>query len=137
MLIDNVYSIKHGVYNEMIHFCKQQLPYEACGLISGLENTGVTLRPVENPLKSHFRFSISEQTIERVYHRAKLQNEIITGIFHSHPSTSAYPSRSDIKNNPYSNLAYIIVSFKRKTPDVRAYKIINREKVVTLKIIII
>ncbi len=134
MQLENIYTIKEEVYLSMINFCKQGLPLEVCGLISGPENFGATLWALENPTNSHSRFSISEQTIASVMEQVEKKGEKITGVFHSHPTTAAYPSRSDIRNNPNSNLAYLIVSFKRSQPTVGCFKIINREKVVQLKL---
>lgn len=137
MLRDNVYEMKKEVYLEMIKFCKQELPLEACGLISGRAGLGEMLWCLANPSTSNSKFLISEKTISSVMKQVEKNQEILTGVFHSHPVTSAYPSTTDISNNPYSNLAYLIVSFKHSQPAVGCFRIIDQEKVVPLNLIIV
>lgn len=137
MLRNNVYEMKKDVYLEMIKFCKQELPLEGCGLISGIEGLGGTLWCLPNPSKSNSKFSISEKAMYSIMKQVEKNLEKLTGVFHSHPVTSAYPSTSDIRNNPYSNIAYIIVSFKRNQPTVGCFRIVDQEKVLPLKLSIV
>ena len=116
------YQIEGKVLEEMISYSKENLPYEACGLISGEKDQGSTLWKMENESKSPFRFSMSEEAVSSVLGKMKEQEEELTGIFHSHPHTPASPSEKDIRFNPYPELAYFIVSLAGSMPEVRCIR---------------
>ncbi|OIJ18558.1 hypothetical protein BKP45_19150 [Anaerobacillus alkalidiazotrophicus] len=130
----DTFIMKKEVYLEMINCCRQKLPLEGCGLISGREGFGETLWCLPDSSISQSMFYISQDTLFSVVKQIEKRNEKLTGVFHSHPTTPAYPSSYDIRNNPYSHLAYLIVSFKKSEPDVGIFKIINQKHVSPLKI---
>jgi proteasome lid subunit RPN8/RPN11 len=113
----------------MIDYCRQALPKEACGLISGPigTKTGLTLWKLPNEAKKPNRFLLSERTIMEALEKMKQQGEQVTGIFHSHPTTDAYPSAIDVAYNPYPEIPYMIVSFVGPSPVVRCFNIKNNE----------
>jgi proteasome lid subunit RPN8/RPN11 len=116
------FKIKKSVYLEMIDFCRTNLPFEACGLLSGTEGMGRTLWKLKNESRSPNRFSMSKESIQQAVNEMEVKGEQLIGIFHSHPSTPAFPSSHDIKNNPYTDLAYIIVSFYKGKIEVGCFK---------------
>ncbi|MED0895488.1 M67 family metallopeptidase [Aneurinibacillus migulanus] len=111
------------VYEEMIAYCRQGLPNEACGLISGPAgtDTGHTLWKLPNEAKQKNRFLLSEDTVAEALEEIRRKGDQLTGIFHSHPTKVAYPSAMDIACNPYPGVAYIIISFTDSPPDVRCF----------------
>ncbi|MGG3862757.1 Mov34/MPN/PAD-1 family protein [Aneurinibacillus aneurinilyticus] len=117
------FYIHEAVYKEMIAYCRQDLPNEACGLMSGPTGieTGHTLWKLPNEAKQRNRFLLSEDTISEVLEEMKKRGEQLTGIFHSHPTKVAYPSATDIACNPYPGVAYIIISFTDSPPVVRCF----------------
>jgi [CysO sulfur-carrier protein]-S-L-cysteine hydrolase len=119
----------------MIAYCKQALPYEACGLLSGLNETGNTLWKIKNESLSLNRFNMSKEAIKHAVMGMHEKHEIFTGIFHSHPTSLAIPSSHDIENNPYDDIAYLIVSFYKGKVDVRCYKM-NNKKVIPFNLLI-
>lgn len=130
------FEIKKAVYEEMVLYCQQALPYEACGLLSGIQFNGTNLWEIKNESLRINRFIMSKESIERTSKNANGIGEKITGIFHSHPSSSAYPSSHDIENNPYPNLAYLIVSFYKGKVEVGCFQII-KGMVIPLKLNIV
>ncbi|TCJ01445.1 M67 family peptidase [Cytobacillus praedii] len=130
------FKIKKAVYEEMILYCQQALPFEACGLLSGMRFNGTNLWKIKNETLKSNRFSMSKESIELTSKNANKMGEKISGIFHSHPSSPAYPSSHDIGNTPYPNLAYIIVSFYKGKVEVGCFQI-NEGMVTPLKLIIV
>lgn len=120
------YYMRSILLREMVNYCKRHLPYEGCGLISGTDNTGLTLWKLPNESRSVSGFSMSERSVAMALKQMQLKGEQLTGIFHSHPSTSAYPTKKDIKYNPYSNIAYIIVSFHTQPPEIGCFHVDNQ-----------
>jgi proteasome lid subunit RPN8/RPN11 len=120
----------------MIGYCKQALPYEACGLISGnKEELGNNLWKIKNESLSLNRFYMSKEAIKRAVIKMNENGEILTGIFHSHPTSLAVPSQHDIENNPYDHIGYLIVSFYKGKVEVGCFKM-NNKKVIPLNLII-
>ncbi|AMA73263.1 MULTISPECIES: M67 family metallopeptidase [Aneurinibacillus] len=123
------FHLHEATYEEMIAYCKQKLPNEACGLISGPigAEIGLTLWKLSNEAKKPDRFLLSKPAVAEVLEKMKQQGEQLTGIFHSHPTTEAYPSVTDIAYNPYPEVAYIIVSLAAPSPVVRCFTMKNNE----------
>jgi [CysO sulfur-carrier protein]-S-L-cysteine hydrolase len=128
--------IKQDILLGMIDYCSTQLPYEACGILSGRGSYNETLWLMKNTEKSTTSFAMDMQEVEKSMELIRKRNERLTGIFHSHPRAPAYPSIGDIKNWHYPNSAYLIISFSKGLPEVRCYSIVNY-KVKQLELIIL
>lgn len=120
------FKIKKEVYEGMIAHCQSALPYEGCGLLSGIASSGETLWKLRNESHHSHRFHMSAESIKRAVETIGKKGEVLTGIFHSHPSSPAIPSSHDIQNNPYKDLAYIIVSFYKGKIEVGCFRIENK-----------
>jgi len=107
----------------VISHCKKELPLEACGLLSGRNRVIQSFWPIRNVDKSPYSFSMALGEIERVFHSIERKNEVLMGIYHSHPTASAYPSSGDIAYNNYPELAHVIISLMKNPPDIRAFSI--------------
>lgn len=127
--------MRKSVYEDMIAYCKQALPYEACGLLSGVKEEGNTLWKLNNESLNLNRFYMSKEAIKHAVMKMNENGEKITGIFHSHPTSPAFPSSHDIKYNSYDHVAYFIVSFYKGKVEVGCFKMDNK-KVIPLKIIV-
>lgn len=115
--------MKRSVYEEVIHYCKEQLPFEACGLLSGESGIANTLWKMENVQRSPVSFAMDMIEVKNVFDIIKSNGELLTGIFHSHPTDQAYPSRQDIANAHYPEAAYCIVSFSTIIPVMKCFHI--------------
>lgn len=129
------YIISKSVYQEMVEYCRQQQPFEACGLLSGSEGIGLTLWKLKNESQRLNYFFMSTDSIKLAVDKMEEQAEQLTGIFHSHPSAPAYPSSRDIKNNPYTELAYIIISFHKGIVEAGCFKT-DGKKAIPLTLVI-
>jgi proteasome lid subunit RPN8/RPN11 len=124
------------VYDEIIDYCKNALPYEACGLLSGVkEEAGNTIWKLKNESLKQNRFYMSKEAVNNTIIKISENGEKLTGIFHSHPTSQAYPSTQDIENNPYDHIAYLIVSFYKGKVEVGCFKM-NNKRVIPLNLII-
>ncbi len=120
------FKIKKDVYEDMIAHCQSALPKEGCGLLSGIASSGETLLKLRNESHHSNRFYMSAESIKKAIETIEKKGEMLTGIFHSHPSSPAIPSSHDIQNNPYNDLAYLIVSFYKGNIEVRCFRIENK-----------
>jgi proteasome lid subunit RPN8/RPN11 len=130
------FKVKKNVYQEMIEHCRNNLPYETCGLLSGQDGMGMTVWKLKNESQNLNRFYMSKDSIKYAVKKMEEQAEQLTGIFHSHPSTRAFPSFHDIKNNPYTELPYIIISFYKGNVEVGCFQT-DCKLAIPLKLIIL
>ncbi|WP_262421891.1 M67 family metallopeptidase [Bacillus aquiflavi] len=119
---DYVY-VKLSVWNEMIRHCKNELPYEACGLLSGRKRKLETIWKMDNIEKSAYSFAMDLDQITNTIQLMEKRKESLTGIYHSHPTGLPYPSKEDILNAHYPKAAYFIVSLANQKPIVRCFRI--------------
>ena len=135
-LKNSVVYMKKSVLNTMINHCQQEVPYEACGLLSGIREKNETLWKMRNIERTPTSFSMNVKQMSKVFKWMKKQGEEWTGIYHSHPTAPPIPSRNDIVNVHYPEVAYFIVSLTFGKPNVKCYRI-NNTQVTPLKIIVL
>ncbi len=90
-----------GVAQGLVHALRSRLPFEACGVITGtaasggIEASGFRLiRNAADQPTTRFSFH-PEDWIAAFFEAQKNQREIV-GFFHSHPSGTIVPSKSDL-----------------------------------------
>ncbi|PGZ99795.1 peptidase [Bacillus pseudomycoides] len=127
------FSLTNKVWKEIINHCEKELPYEACGLLTGKNGIARTIWQMKNMDQSPVSFSMDLEEIRRVFEIMAKMDESLLGIYHSHPTDKAYPSAGDIAYSNYPNVAQLIISFANKTPVVKCFQI-NEKKVIPLNI---
>lgn len=111
-----------STYQRIVNHCKKEYPIEACGLLSGDNGIVTTVWPMINIHRSKNSFFMSKVDIKKVFDAIEQRNEQFIGIYHSHPTDIAYPSREDVHFNNYQEAFHLIVSLATKQPVVKAYK---------------
>ncbi len=122
-------TLTENLKEQMIQHARKELPYEACGIISGSAARGpIQFYPARNELKSSTRYNIEPHDLYRIIMDIEEQDLEIWGIFHSHPNFPAYPSETDLQQSYYPNAYYLIASFTdRKNPALRAFRIADKK----------
>lgn len=116
-------EIPKNIIESIIHQAINELPDEACGLLTG-EGTRIFRQfPLINMDHSpeHFSFDPAEQFA--VLKSARSEGQRIMANYHSHPATPARPSAEDIRLAFDPSLIYIIVSLAETEPVVKAFRI--------------
>jgi len=125
----NPVIIPRDVYERMLEHARRELPFEACGVISG--NPGKEAEnyyPARNELKSTTRYNIEPEDLYRIIMDIEEKGHEIWGIFHSHPASPAYPSGTDLEHSYYPDAYYLIASFiDTRKPVLRAFRIVDRQ----------
>lgn len=119
-------SFSKSSYVEIIDHCRSELPFEACGILSGINHTVYTVWKLNNEIKSDRRFFIGKETVNKTLQKIIQKREEVLGIYHSHPSTAPIPSNTDLFSHPDTNVKMIIVSLKKVNPIMKCYKIENK-----------
>ncbi len=102
----------------MVNHLRAGLPNEACGMLGGKDRRVEKVYPMKNakPGPDYYEMDPEEQfRVMKDIRDAGLQ---LIGLFHSHPSGQAYPSRVDVQQAywpgtelpNYPDAVYIIVS---------------------------
>ena len=90
------------------HAIKEQ-PNESCAILFGKENQVLEIFITKNIEESPTTFTISSEQLIEAYEIAEIKKMEIVGIFHSHPTSDAYPSNTDRKfmlSNPVTWIIY-------------------------------
>lgn len=114
-------------------------PLEICGLLAG-HTDGVAARvaevfPIESDDKSELTYAMNPLQMMRAERQARERGLQIVGIYHTHPATVPYPSKTDVERAHWEGTddlnfpgySYLIVSLRDPaTPEPRSFKINGR-----------
>jgi [CysO sulfur-carrier protein]-S-L-cysteine hydrolase len=127
-----VLTITREHLDAMIAHARADHPDEACGVIVGPEGSDRAVRLVQmvnaDRSPTFFRFDPTDQL--RLYQAMEEAGEEIVVVYHSHTSTEAYPSRTDISLAAEPQAHYLLIS-TAAAPDgdgpvsVRSYRILD------------
>ncbi len=91
-------------------YSENQKPNESCAILFGKKNQISDIFLTENIEKSPINFTISNQQLIEAYQTAEAKNTEVIAIFHSHPSSDAFPSKTDEKFMQVNPVSWIIYS---------------------------
>lgn len=121
-------SITTSVYEQILLHAGEEAPKECCGFLTGEECIINRCHPAINILASENRYSIAPKEIFQFFKELRASSRNHLGIYHSHPSSEAYPSRTDIEQAFYPHCSYMIVSLMNPSlPVLRAFRIVDGE----------
>lgn len=100
-------------------------PEEACGLIAGDASGAIRMvYPLTNAEASPVRYTIDAREHFGALRHAERNGWELVGAFHSHPTTEAYPSVTDIAKAAEPEWIYLIISLMG-APQLRAFRIVR------------
>jgi proteasome lid subunit RPN8/RPN11 len=114
--------IPAAVRDEMVAHARAGLPNEACGILAGLDGRVERFFPAEPDEPSPYYYRIESRDQIRIMNEIDAAGLDLLGIYHSHTSSPAYPSRTDAEQAFWPDAVYVIVSLAGADPDVRGYK---------------
>jgi proteasome lid subunit RPN8/RPN11 len=115
-------------YNQIINQAIKDAPYETCGIIGGKNGQALEIYPTENVEKDKVKeYRVNDKQLFDIVRLLRKNNLEITAIYHSHPASPAYPSKTDCQRAFYSDSYYLIISLAADKPDARAFRIVNEE----------
>jgi proteasome lid subunit RPN8/RPN11 len=87
--------IPTAVRDQLIEHARAEAPNEACGLLAFRDGVAERYLPGDNELASPYRFKLKPRDPNDFF----LEDEgYEVAVFHSHPTDSAVPSRTDLTN---------------------------------------
>jgi len=116
--------ISKRLLDEMIEHLKGEQPNEGCGILAGRDGEVKKIFKMTNTDASPYSYLADPREQIKAMKEMRRLNLEMVGIYHSHPSTPAYPSQRDIEMAFYPEACYVIVSFQNpEAPQVRAFRI--------------
>jgi proteasome lid subunit RPN8/RPN11 len=113
--------IPDEIRRELEQHAEDEAPNEACGLIAFRDGVAERYLPCINEAQSPYRFTLRPRDPMDFY----LEDEgYELAVFHSHPTASARPSRTDLENiGHWEGRPYFILS--RPTGELGAWRILD------------
>ena len=122
-----ILAIKKEILEAMIQHAREEAPLECCGLLMGAEQTITHHRRMGNVLQSPNRYSMDPRALFDFFREMRSLQLRHLGIYHSHPASEAYPSKTDLDESHYPDCTYFIISLKEvQTPSIRAFQLAHR-----------
>ncbi len=109
----------------MIAHAREAAPRECCGLLIGLGAQIESAHRSRNVDPSPTRFLIDPHDHFAAIRAARAGGREVVGVYHSHPSTPARPSASDLADASYAEYAYVIISLASDPPEVRLFRLVS------------
>lgn len=118
--------LKKELYEQILKHCKKEFPNEACGILAGKNEKAEKAYEMTNSDKSPATYFMDAKEQLKVMKELRNSGLEMTGIYHSHVASPAYPSAHDVELAFYPEASYVIISLKDKdNPGIRSFKIIE------------
>jgi proteasome lid subunit RPN8/RPN11 len=114
--------IPAAVRDEIVAHARAGLPNEACGILAGVDDRVERFFPAQPDEPSPYYYRIESRDQIRIMNEIDADGLDLLGIYHSHTSSPAYPSRTDAEQAFWPDAVYVIVSLAGADPDVRGYR---------------
>ena len=116
-----------GVHDALMAHARSGYPNEACGILAGKAmGEGTHFFAMRNMDESSISYFMDPKEQLKIFKELRQKELQMTGIFHSHVASEAYPSQKDVRLAFYPDVSYLIVSLSdRQKPVLRSYKIAN------------
>ncbi|HWD09324.1 MAG TPA: M67 family metallopeptidase [Actinomycetota bacterium] len=116
--------IPADMYEQIVAFCLEGMPNEACGFIGGRDGVSEKLYPLTNAAASPVFYKPDDREMLAALRDIDDNGLEVSCIFHSHVATRGYPSPTDIREAHYPDAVFLIVSFEdREHPYAKGYLI--------------
>lgn len=114
--------IPKDFFEKVLGHLKEVYPNEGCGLLSGRRGEVLKIFPMRNVEVSPVSFLMDSREELSVFRKMREENLELLGIYHSHPTSEAYPSEKDRALAFDGDVFYVIASLKDpENPLTRAF----------------
>lgn len=121
-------NLPRELYNEIISHALEGWPSEICGLVAGTPTPVRTYRIANIAETPRTRYLMEPREQFEAMMDIEERGWELYGIYHSHPSSQAYPSETDRSLAFYPDAVYLICSLQNKQrPELRAFLLLDGE----------
>ena len=107
----------------MLSHCREGYPNESCGILAGKDGAVEEIYRLTNLEASPVSCMMDPAEQFKAMKAMRARGLSMVAIFHSHPSSPAYPSAKDVGLAFYDDAVYIIVSLADGEEVVRGFSI--------------
>ncbi len=126
-MTDKIVYLPLAIANEIFSHAQSEPDNEVCGLISARGQTICRSYPIHNCAENPARRYVMDPAAQiDALRQMRLGGESLFAIYHSHPSSAAEPSATDIAEANYPQVVYLIISLNIPgVLEIRAFAINN------------
>jgi proteasome lid subunit RPN8/RPN11 len=127
--LDSVLEMRRSHWHQIVALAQREAPLECCGLLIGMpdSNRVEQVIPVRNEDQSPTSYRLDGADYARAALAADDAGFDILGVVHSHPTTAAYPSPTDVAGAAQPLVPpswyWVIVSLAASVADLRIFRI--------------
>lgn len=119
-------KITRSIINDLLSHAREGYPNEVCGLMAGRDGIVSRIFRTTNIEKSSVSYMMEPTEQFRAFKDMRTDGLELMAIYHSHPTSPAYPSQTDVRLAYYPEVAYVIASMQKAgSPEIRGFKIID------------
>ena len=123
-------TIAQTIVDAIVAHARLDHPDEACGVVAGPAGSDRPQRfiPMVNAARSPTFYEFDSMDLLKLYREMDSLDEEPVVIYHSHTSTQAYPSRTDISYASEPHAHYVLVSTADEVDvEFRSFRIVDGE----------
>ena len=118
--------LPEAMREEIVAHARAEAPRECCGVIAGRDGEPTRLYRLRNLEPGVDRYLIDDEEVYRVYREIEEGGDELLAIYHSHPVSVAYPSKTDVALAFWEEAFYVICSLEHPAaPVIRAFRIVG------------
>ena len=115
-----------SIRDEIIAHAEDHFPRECCGILAGKQGDISQLHRLTTLEQGVDRYLFDDEEFYKVYWEIENSGEELLAVYHSHPVTVAYPSKTDVAFAFWPEAVYLICSLEqRDDPVIRGYRIVD------------
>ena len=119
-------KITQTIIDEMLAHAREGYPNEVCGLIAGKNGLVSRIFRTANIDESSISYMIEPAEQFRAFKAMRAEGLELLAIYHSHPTSPAYPSQTDVRLAYYPEAAYLIASLQNVgAPVIKGFRILD------------
>ncbi|MGC4107015.1 MAG: M67 family metallopeptidase [Thermomicrobiales bacterium] len=119
-------SVPDSIRVEIVAHARDHFPRECCGVIAGADGAISELFRLTNLEQNVSRYLMDEEEFFATYWAIENRGESLLAIYHSHPVTVAYPSKTDVEFAFWPEAVYLICSLEHPdAPVLRGFRIVD------------
>jgi len=108
-------KISRKMTNQLLHLAQLSPTTEVCGMIGGKQGKPSSCYPIDNIAElPQQQFLLDPKQQIAAMSKMRERNEELFAIYHSHPTSPAEPSQTDIDMATYPDALYLIISLNTK-----------------------
>jgi [CysO sulfur-carrier protein]-S-L-cysteine hydrolase len=119
-------TLPRDIHDAILAQALAEQPNECCGLLAGVVSDGVARvverLPLVNELASERRYHADAMSLFAAHRRMREAGLVEVAVYHSHPTSPAVPSRTDLEQWFYGEAAVcFIVTLTTSPPTLRGW----------------